>query len=400
MNTCLLATALIVSNAVGQYMYEQEVETQNATFQKLWGTEFNWTFAELPISAKVAEQRVPYSGYIYPDTRGGTLSALRKYDQAFDQAGRAAAFERSDISITELVTRRVSYTRRLGFRGSRTYSRLQTVRAVPYWYGHCNGWTSATIRHAEPQKSVERNGVVFTPSDIKGLLAEIYIYNENEIVAQGYINPGTLHAVLANWLGRGRHPIGMEADPGREKWNYPIYGYKVNAYNRSPRHVDVQLVVTYAMSSQTETDKSPRIAREKYFNYHLNLDEDGKIVGGYYYRNSARIDMLWIPLRPKAGSEKGNERGNPHVDIEEVLAIWRDSVTPEAREAWAHVDPVLEDRLTDAVELAHLRPAQPDTAAPVVAAAHNADVPNVAATLETTATERTEETSSSDLAMP
>jgi hypothetical protein len=52
--------------------------------------------------------------------------------------------------------------------------------AVPDWSGHCNGWTSAAIRHAEPQQSVVRNGVVFTPSDIKGLLAELYIYNDVE----------------------------------------------------------------------------------------------------------------------------------------------------------------------------------------------------------------------------
>lgn len=395
MNACLLAVALIVPNAVGQTMYEGEIEAQNVVFQKLWGTEFNWTFDELPGSAKVADDRVPYSGYIYPDTHGGTVSALRKYDQAFDQGTLAEAFERRDTSLTAPVTRRVSYTRRVGFGGSRTYTRLETVRAVPYWYGHCNGWTSATIRHVEPQQSVERNGVVFTPSDIKGLLAEIYIYNENEMLAEGYINPGKLHAVIANWIGRGMHPIGMEADPGSEKWNYPIYGYSMEAYNRSPNHVDVQLVVTYAMSSETETDKSPRIAKEKHFNYHLNLDGDGKIVGGYYYRNSARIDMLWVPLHPKSAGEKGNERGNPHIDIEKVLAIWRDSVSAEQRADWAHVDPFPQDRLPDQIKFAHLRPTQPAEAVVTVA-----DVTNDADVAVATTEIATDESAINDLAMP
>ena len=358
MNTSLLVAALLASSTVGQSMYQQTIDTQNKAFKELWAEDFNWKFDELPTSAKVAEDRVPYSGYIYPDTHGGTVNALQKYDQAFDQGSRAAAHERWDTSLTEAVTRRVTYTRRYGRRGTRTYTQLQTVHVIPHWHGHCNGWTSATIRHAEPRNSVERDGIVFTPADIKALLAEMYIYNENEMLASGYINPGALHAIIANWLGRGMHPIGMEADPGSEKWNYPIYGYTAKAYNRSTYHVDVQLSIDFAMSSETETDKSPRIPRQKYFNYHLNLDDQGQIVGGYYYRNSARIEMLWIPLRPKAGGAKGNERGNPHVDVDKILAIWRESVPAEAREKWAHVDPAPEDRMADTVELAHLRPVQ------------------------------------------
>ena len=101
--------------------------------------------------------------------------------------------------------------------------------ATPHWHGHCNGWTAAAIRHAEPKQSVNRNGVVFTPADIKALLAEIYIYNDTQMLDGdgSYINAGTFHILLANWLGRGKHPIGMEADPGKEKWNYPIYGYSM-----------------------------------------------------------------------------------------------------------------------------------------------------------------------------
>lgn len=371
MHSSLLAVALVVSGTVGQSIYQNDIDTQNKAFQKLWATDFNWKFDELPTEAIVSEDRVPYSGYIYPDTHGGTIAALRKYDKAFDQRGIAAAHERRDTSMTAPVTRRVTSTRRGLFGATRTVTRLQTVHAVPHWYGHCNGWTSAAIRHAEPQNSVERNGVVFSPADIKGLLAEIYIYNDNEMLASGYIHPGVLHAIIGNWLGLGMHPVGMEADPGHEKWNYPVYGYSVRAYNRSTRGVDIQLAVKYAMSSQTETDKSPRIPREKHFNYHLNLDDSGKIVGGYYYRNSARIDMLWTPLRPKAGGKKGNERGNPYVDIDRVLAIWRDSVGKDVRENWVHVDPVSEDRLAESVQLTHLRPAQPDTVA--LAAASDAD---------------------------
>lgn len=381
MQATFIAMTLVASGALGQSMYQSDIDTQNKAFQKLWATDFEWQFDELPVSAQVAKERIPYSGFIYPDTHGGTIAALRKYDKAFDQTGKAAAYERWDTSQTELVTRQVQ-RRRVGLFGSRTFTTARQVRVVPYWYGHCNGWTSASIRHAEPQKSVEKNSVVFTPSDIKGLLAEMYIYNENEMLAMGYVHPAILHTVVANWIGRGMHPIGMEADPGREKWNYPLYGYKVKAYNRSEFHVDVQLAVTFAMSSETEVDESPRIPRQKHFNYHLNLDGDGKILGGYYYRNSARIDMLWVPLMPKAAGEKGNERGNPHVNVERVLAIWRDSVPAEAREKWAHVDPAKEDQIADTVELAHLRPALPRPVALASATGEESSVENAVATTD------------------
>lgn len=99
--------------------------------------------------------------------QNGTIAALRKYDKAFQQAGKAAAHEIWDTSATQPVTRRVSYTQRVGLFGVRTFSRLQTVYVIPHWHGHCNGWTSAAIRHAEPESSVKRNGVTFSPSDIK-----------------------------------------------------------------------------------------------------------------------------------------------------------------------------------------------------------------------------------------
>ena len=93
--------------------------------------------------------------------------------------------------------------------------------------------------------------------------------------------------------------------------------------------------------------------------------------------------MLWMPLRPKSGGEKGNERGNPHINIDEVLAIWRESVPAELRSAWTHVDPALQDRLSDSLQLAHLRPAQPEPIALASATVQNVDASSVVAALAT-----------------
>jgi hypothetical protein len=184
------------------------------------------------------------------------------------------------------------------------------------------------------------------------MLAELYIYNDIEDLSGSgtTVNAGVFHAVLTNWLGRGRHGLAMESEPGEEKWNYPIYAYNSDAARRSPRQVEVKLNLGYLKDSNGEYNESPKIFRVKYFHYLLDLNANGDIVGGRFYPDSSVIDMLWLPLQPKAGRQPGNEAGNPHLNVQQVLAIWRDSVPEELRQKWVVVDPYREDRqlaLTD-----------------------------------------------------
>ena len=85
---------------------------------------------------------------------------LRKYDRAF-HAGRplATSFEHPDIRIHQ---------------PPKPMFGLLKASRTPDWAGH-KGWTAAVIRHAEPQRSVFRNSVAFTPADIRALLAELYV---------------------------------------------------------------------------------------------------------------------------------------------------------------------------------------------------------------------------------
>lgn len=352
MQTSLLLAIVVATNTMGASIPEREMETTNQTFQKYWGTDFEWKYEALPSEGTVTKSRVPYSGYIYPDTGGGTAKMLQKYDRAFNRGrSSATAFEQWDTTAFMKPTQT-----RGGLFGFRTTTRMQT----PYWHGHCNGWSAAAIRHAEPQQSVVRNGVTFTRADIKGLLAEIYIYNDiEELAGSEYaLNAGVFHAVMCNWLGRGSHPIAMEADPGEEKWNYPIYGYACSSARRADNRVEVRMNLAYAKDSNGEFEQSPRTQRTKSFHYVLNLDASDRIVGGSFYGDSSMIDLLWIPLRPKQGKQTGNERGNPHIDIDTVLAIWRDSVPAEARNKWVLIDPPAADQLPDLTQFTGLVPVQ------------------------------------------
>jgi len=335
------ALILIVGSS-GQYsrygaIRQSEVKDQEESFKQLWDDEFVWTFDDLPSQGGVPEYRIPYSGYIYTDRAGGTASALAKYDRAF-YGGRSVttAYERSLIY-------RQQDTIETSRRGLFGFSRTVRTVGTPHWYGHCNGWTAAAIRHAEPEHSVTRNGVTFTPADIKGLLAELYMYCDTEFLGgvDADINPGTLHAVLTNWVGRKQNPIGMEADPGEEVWNYPIYAYAYSSAKRSNgSQVEVKLNVKYANSINQESNTPVRQSKTKYFHYILDLDDAGKITGGRYYGDSSRIDMLWGPLKPYQGGTEHNKRGNPHLKMEDVIAIWRESVSDEIRTKWVNIDPI------------------------------------------------------------
>jgi hypothetical protein len=353
MSSATVSLVLIVA-ATGQYnrtyreygtIREDELKYQQEAFQHWWGQPLAMKLADLPAEGKVPEFREPYAGHDYPDRGGGTVNAMYKYDKAFSRGATAAEWERRDVSAHRNGrSSGPEYRRGL-------FGRLIRVGGgprVPSWYGHCNGWTAAAIRHAEPQHSVTRNGVVFTPADIKGLLAEIYMYSASEHLGglDNAINPAMLHINLGNWLGLGEHPIGMEAPLGEVVINYPVFSYKATLRPISDRQTEVKNVITYVLNTPREFDKGPKESRRTmYFHYVLNTNAEGTITGGQYYGDSARIDMLWTPLKPVQGGEKGNERGNPHVSVKEVLAIWRESVSEDVRKKWLNVDPTEEDAI-------------------------------------------------------
>jgi hypothetical protein len=382
MGASILALALTLSVSVGQTsdsIKQEEIDYQNEAFLRWWESDLSRTFDELPTEGQVPDYRIPYSGHDYPDRAGGTIEVLRKYDRAFHR-GETVRIETDNQAPADGNRRRIFALRpatRTGglassfeYRDTTTFTeptterrglfglRRVTVQRTPHWHGHCNGWTAAAIRHAEPQTSVTRNGVVFTPADIKGLLAEIYMYRDNEFLGgeDPAMNPGLLHIVLANWLGRGDHPVGIETAVGKEKWNYPLYAFKTSSLKVSDRRVDVRMNANYSQSTKREFDRSQHLAKTIHFHYSLTLNDEGEIIGGSYFNDSARIDMLWTPLHPVQGGKEGNTRGNPHIDVKEVLALWRESVPEELRNKWWNIDPTEEDAIGGATEAINEEP--------------------------------------------
>lgn len=67
-------------------------------------------------------------------------------------------------------------------------------------------------------------------------------------------------------------------------------------------------------------------------------------MGGRFFADSSQIDLLWAPRQPVRGGQEGNQQGNPHLDVGEVLALWRASVDPDLRDQWVNVDPAPQER--------------------------------------------------------
>ena len=115
------------------------------------------------------------------------------------------------------------------------------------------------------------------------------------------------------------------------------------------------------------------MSRQRYFHYALDLNEAGEIVGGYYYRDSSRIDLLWIPIAPVQSGQKGNERGNPYVDVNKVVDLWRDSVPDDLVDKWGMIHETPEPSADDPATIAAGDAPGPTEAASAAALSPNAD---------------------------
>ena len=65
---------------------------------------------------------------------------------------------------------------------------------------------------------------------------------------------------------------------------------------------------------------------------------------------------MWVPLSPKKPGEAGHESGNPHLDVDKILAIWRKSVPVEVRRRWVVIDPDEKDRTVEIADPTALLP--------------------------------------------
>ncbi len=341
---------------------QTEVRAKNNFFYAIFKKDYERKFDALPASGEVPPERIPYVGGWYPQSRGGTnvrmrgLSPLEKYDAVFNSGSslKAADWERRNHTVDP---------------NDRSSG----------WAGHCNGFSAAATRHAEPKKEVRRGDTVFYPEDIKALLAEIYMGakfyflggNRCGLIESGSllppasrqdpttmgmcddVNPGTFHVALTNWIGIQKYPLIADISGKEQVWNYPHWKYSVesraiprseankiitgsseDSYRFNPdaklfRSVALTVTRTEAVGAEVMTANVAAAQRYKQQTYYyvLEMNDAGEIIGGEWVADSQRNhpDFIWVALEtmPGDGSKYGS---NPNLDPREVLKLWAESV--------------------------------------------------------------------------
>ncbi|MCX6126541.1 MAG: hypothetical protein NTV34_17540 [Proteobacteria bacterium] len=340
-----------------------EIRNKGNFYFALFKKDYDLNFDLLPVKGSVEDSKIPYVGSWYPQVEGGTSrdngsgNVLQKYDKVFNKGENKAQKWETD------------------------HHTVDKTNAAAGWAGHCNGFSAAAQRHAEPKKSVNRADTSFTPKDVKALLAEIhmsakyYFLGGNRCrqdsksllgipsarldpTALGEcddVNPATFHVAIANWIGIQKHAIIVDTFSRDQVWNYPHFKYESSsqkitaaqamtlispekpnqAYQFNPDAVSFRSVTTkvfyspaYAAESLTTEVVDPlKRVHSTTYQYVLELDKAGLLIGGEWVGESQQThpDFVWVALEPTAGD--GNEfAANPNLDPKEVIKLWAESV--------------------------------------------------------------------------
>jgi hypothetical protein len=207
---------------------------------------------------------------------------------------------------------------------------------VPHWFGICHGWAAASYREPEPGAIVSvraPNGQIvdFTHGDLEALISQVYADIPNDRVrfvgsrcnaadiardANGRpiasecrdLNPATFHLVLDALIGRQQRGFVADGYQGDQVWNYPVVGYETAYSNRRPLDgrdplravrapgtvelIDVATMITHVSGSRSSTTPTGHRLDHTTFRYSLELDGQGRIIGGEWISED-HPDFLW-----------------------------------------------------------------------------------------------------------
>jgi hypothetical protein len=147
------------------------------------------------------------------------------------------------------------------------------------------------------------------------------------------LNPGSWHMVVTNHLATEKRPLIIDAAFDYEVWNQPVVKYSYSYFNpktmtstgeiseaivlindpefkdtftkfrKNPKAVSVVGIimdVTYTIESVPHgydtDDETHDFVRTVQYHYDLELDANGKVVGGEWY-NKSHPDFVWMPIK-------------------------------------------------------------------------------------------------------
>jgi hypothetical protein len=135
------------------------------------------------------------------------------------------------------------------------------------WWGHCNGWAAAAIKEDEPKRGFQVSGASLDTSDVKGILAEVWLTNDSlfagntdkstktaDGLKDGWIDrpssdkyqsfwdvsPRSMFLILANYVGLNKMGVVIDRFTGDQVWNHPVVGYRMLPIDRSKIKVETR----------------------------------------------------------------------------------------------------------------------------------------------------------------
>jgi hypothetical protein len=230
-----------------------------------------------------------------------------------------------------------------------TKSELARTREdAPKWEGVCHGWAAAAVHFAEPSTCkmgfgprsflLQQAKIPFASSDTKALLSLLQgNYNTDEttyfagtrchddktkksdeewhktVDAQD-INAGAFHVILANKIGLQDKSFVFDRTVDAEVWNQPIESFKTRVVKEqepdlklsapgTKKELVVQSYVGYTIEidahvePKNDGDRSEFVYEQPY-DYILELDEAGKIIGGRWISDN-HPDFVWMNNKAK-----------------------------------------------------------------------------------------------------
>ncbi|MBC7397226.1 MAG: hypothetical protein H7333_07260 [Bdellovibrionales bacterium] len=294
-------------------------------------SDYEYHLDKLPLKAQL--RTIPWSETYWPSFRGGINARWNTPEHDGFQYTPPTREQSASMTLAELAKLSPSEKYDL-FMGNYQYPLWTEVRrfANPNageWSGLCDGWAMAAIQYAEPQALTLPNpdGILipFGSSDVKGLMtyaAEFHFrrttvqvgracntdhpQTPEQVLACADMNPGALHVILANQIGVKQTGFVVERQPNSEMWNQPTYAYEFaligSAASDIPGMRGVQVHATLYYSEDLDESHWEPVTGTTNFHfskitmdYVLDLNADGKIVGGSWQAGSDHPDYFWMP---------------------------------------------------------------------------------------------------------
>lgn len=294
-------------------------------------------FSQLPASGRSEGETKFWSGDYWALNRGNinyrwNANTPRGFNLDSPSRERVLRMSERELSILSPAEKYDIFVGRYDYPLKQAVSKIANKRADE-WEGICHGWAPAAANHNEPTPKVMTNPdgiqVPFGSADIKGLLS--YYYSHGFQVDNTYqmglrcfgrssrgackndLNAGAFHLILTNRIGLQKKSFIADLVKSNEVWNHPVWAFK-SKISKTGIRVDrdsamgtvaiirVKTEISYTNESEnfweTLMGTSRQDVMEKHYEYDLELDASGAIVGGKW-KSSDRPDFIWTKAKPE-----------------------------------------------------------------------------------------------------